>query len=153
VGASKFIIAPQVSVCYRLGFPRKSFFLLSTKLKFRRNFILISSKFRCPDFLKFRFRFRNRNFVFDFDGLLSTKSKFRQNSILISPKFRCRDFGFDIGIPMLISISQSEFRFRRRKSDFCKRLQYKISKFQTIFHRNESKILFLMLIGIWISTV
>jgi hypothetical protein len=110
-------------------------FLLSTKSKFRRNCILISSKFRRFDFPKFRFRFRcrNRNFEFgyDFDYLLPTKF----HSVFV--EFRCQnrnfDFGFDIEIGILISgsISTSEFRFR-----------YKISiqmlKLKSIFQRSKS---------------
>jgi hypothetical protein len=113
-----------------IRFQRKSFFLLSTKSKFQRNFILISSKFRCLDFPVFRFRCRNRNcnFGFDFDWLLSTKSKFRRSFILFSSKFRCRrnrnfnfSFDFDIGIPTVeieieIPITFSNFDQKFRKS-------------------------------------
>jgi hypothetical protein len=74
----------------------KVLFLLSTKSEFRRNYSLISSKFRCFDFPKFRLRFRcrNRNSDFGFDS----------------------DFDFDFGIP--IPILTSEFRFRLRNTDF-----------------------------------
>jgi hypothetical protein len=74
---------------------------LSTASKFPRNFIPISSKFRC----------------FDFGFISISISCFRRNFILILSKFRCRnrnfDFGFDfdLGIQSLISISASEFRF------------------------------------------
>jgi hypothetical protein len=70
----------------------KVLILLSTKSEFRRNYRLISSKFRCFDLPKFQFRCRNRNSDFGFD--------------------------FDMGISIPISLSTSEFRFRLRNSDF-----------------------------------
>jgi hypothetical protein len=71
---------------FRTRVSTKVLFLLSTKSKFRQNYSLISLKFRCFDFLKFRFRCRNRN----------------------------SDFGFDFDIGISVSISTPEFRFRFR---------------------------------------
>jgi hypothetical protein len=75
----------------RLRVSTKVLILLSTKLEFQQNYSLISSKFRCFDFPKFRFWFRCWN----------------QNS----------DFDFDIRILIPILISTSEFRSRNRNSD------------------------------------
>jgi hypothetical protein len=112
---------------------KKVIFLLSTKSEFRLNFILISSKFRCFDFPKFRFLFRcrNRNFDsgFNFDCLLSTK--FHSDFVEISTsksefRFRHRnsyfDFGigifdFDIGVPISSSkhkISEQNIRLENQ---------------------------------------
>jgi hypothetical protein len=71
----------------------KVLILLSTKSEFRRNYSLISSKFRCFNFPKIsilismsklefrlRFRFRHRNFNSDFDfgiPILTSMSEFR----------------------------------------------------------------------------
>jgi hypothetical protein len=114
----------------QLGVSRKSFFSfdeLEIPTKFYPNFVEISMfqfseirfRFKCFDFSKFRFLFqcRNWNVSFDFDCLLATKSKFRRESILISSKISMSKSD-DIGISILISISESAFRFRHRNSDF-----------------------------------
>jgi hypothetical protein len=110
---------------------------------------------------RFWFRCRNRNFDFGFDfdigiPILISISEFR---------LRHRNFDYDIGI----SIPTSEFRFRHRNFGFdigrnsdsdlgipitvLYKIPIQMSKFQSIFHRTKSKILYWFFIGISILIV
>jgi hypothetical protein len=94
----------------RIGFPRKLFFLHSTKLKCRLNFILFSSKFRCFDFSEFQIRCRNRNFDLGFG--FNFYFRRNQNSDEISFWFRrYSDVEIGISISVLISTSESDSYF------------------------------------------
>jgi hypothetical protein len=82
----------------------KVVFFTFDEIESQRNVILISSKFRCFDFPKFRFQCRNRNFDFD---EIEIPTKFHTDFVEISMsqsefRLRCRNrnfgFDFDIGI-------------------------------------------------------
>jgi hypothetical protein len=117
-------------------FQQKSFFKISMKSKFRRNFILILSKFRCFHFpqllismskLKFRIRFRlrHRNFDFSFDaviGILASYLGFRQRNFEFGTGFLYHRRNF---LAFFAEIIQNlypdflpEFWFRLLKSKF-----------------------------------
>jgi hypothetical protein len=93
---SRFIDASESEI----GFPRKSFSLL-TKSKFRRNFILISTKFRCFDFQKVEI------------GISIVYFRQNRNSDEIPYWFR-RNFDVEIGSSISVLMSKSEFRFQFR---------------------------------------
>jgi hypothetical protein len=80
-------------------------------------------------------KFWSQNFGNDFDCLLSTKAKFRRNC--------------DIGILMLISILESEFRFRHWNSDFGTRFQYQCRNFIAFLTEISQKFYFDCLSEFW----
>jgi hypothetical protein len=108
----RMLIRIQCGIGFSLRVSTKEICLLSTKLKFRKNVILILSKFRWFNTMKFWCRNRN------FDLLLSTDSKFPRKFGLISSKLRCFHFDIQIGLSILVLISTSEFQFWFRYRDF-----------------------------------
>jgi hypothetical protein len=108
---------------------------VSTKAIFytrlNRNFILISSKFRC-------FAFRN----FDVEIGISISGSLWKSEFRFRVRCGNRNFGFWIGI----FIPTSEFRFRNQVS-------ISMSKFQSIFYWNKSTFIFWLLFGILMSTI
>jgi hypothetical protein len=132
---TKHNLQPEESVCPVTWVSTKAFFLLSTKSKFRRNFILFSSKFRCFDFPELKFRWQLgisisivyfwRKFHSDFDEISMSKSTFYLG------------FDVEIGISISVSISTSEFRFwfRFRNRNFNSDIEVPIFRAGHIFFK------------------
>jgi hypothetical protein len=118
---------------FGLGFPESSFYF-----RWNRNF-----NFNFDTGIEIH---RNRNRLFTFDEISMPKSEFRF-------WFRCiyRNFDFDIGIPTLISKSESEY-FDSDIGIHISVSGLNINVENVPFHWTKSKFIFWLLIGISIPT-